>query len=182
MENNSNIKKILIIFTVILLIAVGFLLYDKARQKDKYLNTINKLENQVRTLEKENKLLKRKENTSEIKLKDLYGSYVWNKKVDQFDLKISLSLKEDGIAVYETSTGKETEKTYGNYVYDNGKIIYTKEYYSDNGITQQENKKAYSGDDKVITFIVKDRNTLQNTFYNQKTSLKNVTAHIEVSS
>ena len=163
----KSFKLISIILIVILLCVIGFLFYDKNKEKDQYLNTINKLEDQVRELEKENKSLKKESDPNEITLKKLLGTYFWNAKTDNFTLKLTLILKDDGSAVYETSNGTEVETTTGNFIYENGKIIYTKEYYG-----TKNKDKAYDGDKKTETFLVIDKDTLQNTFYNQTTALK----------
>lgn len=165
----TNYSKIFVIALIVILIGViGFLIYTKSSEKNKYVKTINKLEDQVRVLEKENKKLKQESDPNEITASKLVGTYNWAKKVDNFDLKITLVLNSDGSATYKKSSGSETEMTKGNFIYENDKVTYTKEYYNDD-----KNKgKDYIGDKKTEVFNVIDKDTLQNIYYNQTTELK----------
>lgn len=165
------------VLVVIILGLGGFIVYDKFIAEDE----TKELQSEIKSLKSEIKTLK--ENTQsttndEISIADLYGTYTWEKNYTnesgiQMNLKIKLVLNSDGTATYEASNGMEAEQTKGKFVYENGKITYTREYYNYNGTNGITTNEAYTDENsKTETFTVIDKNTLQNTYYNQTTALK----------
>ena len=154
-------KNIFIIILAILVLGLGgYLVYDKVIDKD----VKEEVKEESGKQEEENK---------EITLDDLYGTYTWEKSYGSgtnMKYKVTLVLNSDGTAAHDASTGLEHEATRGSYVYKDGKIIYTREYFN---YYQNDNDGVYEDEEhKTETFIVIDKNTLQNTYYNQQTSLK----------
>ena len=103
----------------------------------------------------------------------LVGTYSWSKTYtnsygNKINLNVSLVLNSNGTATYEAGDGSAYEATKGTYKYENGKIIYTREYYNYSG---QENT-PFEESNKIEIFEVINGNTLQNTFNDQVTELK----------
>jgi len=180
MEEKSKGKTIVIVVLALAVLGLGgYIIYDKVVNKE---NEIMEYKNQINDLEKQVKDLKNKENAEkvespkandEITLKDLYGTYKWwksytNEYGSKINLQVQLVLNPDGSATYDAGSGYEVEQTKGSYIFKDGKIIYTREYYNqDNGIND-----SYTNPDKTVTFTVIDKNTLQSIYYDQTTSLK----------
>ena len=148
---------IIIILAVLVLCLGGYIVYDKVLIKD---DVEQKNDNEV-------------SNDDNIVKEDLYGTYSWNKSYvneygNNMNLKVTLVINSDGTATYEESDGYSYESTKGSYVYDDDKIIYTKEYYNYEG----QNNDLYNEEDKTETFIVVDASTLKNTYRDQEVSLK----------
>ncbi len=168
-------KNIAIVILVLVILGLGgYIVYDKKNNESKisdYNTQLNDLKKQMDEY-KENS--KSSETSDEITLKDLYGTYNWekdykNESGNKLKLKVQLVLKPDGSATYNASSGYEAEMTKGSYVYKDGKIIYTREYYNyDNG----SNDPYTDNDNKTITFKVIDKDTLQSEYYDQTTELK----------
>ncbi len=184
MEKKNRGKIIIIVVLVLAILGLGgYIVYDKKNNENKiteYKNQINDLEKQVKDLKKQIKEYKENsekvespKTNDEITLKDLYGTYKWEKSYtneygSKLNLQIQLVLNPDGSATYDAGSGYEAEQTKGSYIFKDGKIIYTREYYNqDNGIND-----SYTNPDKTVTFTVVDKNTLQNIYYDQTTSLK----------
>ena len=105
---------------------------------------------------------------------DLYGVYIWQKDFNDesgLNLKIALVLNSDGTAEYSASSGYEYESTKGTFSYKEGKILYTREYYN---YDSNNNSEFTDTNSKLETFIVIDKNTLQNVYYNEKTMLTKI--------
>ena len=111
--------------------------------------------------------------SEEITVEELVGTYTWEKNYGsgtEMKYKVTLVLNSDGTATHDASSGLEHEATRGSYVYKDGKIIYTREYYN---YYQNTTDVEYEDEDyKNEVFVVVDENTLQNTYYNQETLLK----------
>ena len=158
-------KNIFIIILAILVLGLGgYLVYDKVLDKN------------VKEEVKEESV-KQEEENKEITLESLYGTYTWEKKHitdsgNELDLKIKLVLNSDGSATYNASNGYEEEATKGSFIYENGKVIYTREYYNYSDNNGQDTDEIYSDNNsKTEIFMVIDKDTLQNTYYDQNTSL-----------
>lgn len=158
-------KNIVIIILSVLVVCLSvFIIFDK---------TINKKEETVKT--KENNIKEEKKETPEegISVSNMYGTYRWEKKYvneygNELNLKVSITLNNDGSAEYQASSGYEYESTKGKFVFENNKIIYTREYYN----YETSNNEPFSGGNTEEVFNVIDKETLQNTYYNNTTELK----------
>ncbi|MBR3362851.1 MAG: hypothetical protein IKG40_02880 [Bacilli bacterium] len=181
MEKKSTGKTVIIVILLLAVIGLGgYIVYDKFIVKDE----TKELQSEINALKLEIKTLKEKtqsNNDDEIVITDLYGTYTWTKKYEAnvsgpnleatyTTYNIKLVLNSDGTATYDASNGLEAEQTKGSFSYENGKIIYTREYY--NYDTSGPKDVYNSGDDKIETFVVVDKDTLQNTYYDQITALK----------
>lgn len=103
---------------------------------------------------------------------ELYGTYSWEKKFvneygNELDLKVLLVLNSDGTAKYRASSGYEAEYTKGTFSCKNGKIEYRREFYD---YDNSENKE-FTENNKIETFVIIDKNTLQSTYYDQTVTL-----------
>ena len=164
MENKKNgLIIVLVIIIAILCLFVGWLLGEKFSNKESEL-----LDNSTSNTEKK---------YDKITVDMLYGTYTWEKKYindfgSELNLKIKLVLNSDGTATYNATSGYEEEATKGTFIYENGQIKYTKEYYNYNGTNGQNYDEVYTDNNsKIETFVVIDKDTLQNTYYNNITSL-----------
>ena len=153
-------KNIVIIILSVLVVCLSvFIIFDK---------TINKKDETVEPKEE------KKETTEEsISVSDLYGTYKWEKKYineygNELNLKVSITLNTNGSAEYKASSGYDYESTKGKFVFKNNKIIYTREYYN----YETSNNEPFSGGSAEEVFNVIDKETLQNTYYNNTTELK----------
>lgn len=113
------------------------------------------------------------ETTNELSVDMLYGTYTWSKKYtneygNEINLNVKLVLNSDGTATYNASNGYDAEATKGTYKYENKQIIYTREYYN---YDNQENTVYNDNNNRIETFNVIDKNTLQNTYNDQQTNL-----------
>ena len=150
MENKKNI--IIILLVIVIAILSGVIVYSKIVDKEETLN-----EEQL---------------SEEVTPQMLYGTYTWEKAYTtedgkQLDLKLKLVLNSDGTAIYNASNGYEEEATKGKFVYEDSKIIYTREYYNYN----DSNEIYNDTNNKIEKFEVIDKDTLKNVYYGQSTSL-----------
>lgn len=160
-------KNTIIAILVVLVLGLGgYLVYDKVIDKNK-----EEIKN-----EDDNKIFDDLD-SEEITVEELVGTYTWEKNYtntygNEYKYKITLVLNLDGTATYYASSGYEEEATRGSYVYQDGIIIYTREYYnySDQNNNQIEVQYPDENNNNEI-FIIVDKNTLITTYYNQKTLL-----------
>lgn len=104
---------------------------------------------------------------------ELYGTYSWEKKFvneygNELDLKVVLVLNSDGTAKYRASSGYEAEYTKGTFLCKNGKVEYKREFYD---YDNSENKEFTDENNRIETFVIIDKNTLQSTYYDQTVTL-----------
>ncbi len=178
-------KILKIVLVILLMIACGFggwFLGAKVFDvEDKALNKKDNVKEKVENTGEE----KSNDTTSNISIGDLYGTYNWSKNIDSIvagsngpetittKLNIELTLNQDGTATYSASNGQESEKTKGSFKYEDNKIIYTREYYNYQGTNGTNVDEPYNDENsKTEVFTVIDKNTLQNTYYDQLTELK----------
>jgi len=175
-ETNKNIIiAILIVIVIILsilvvLFATDVITFNSANNKLDSSNEVIKEENEDEDVEQEN-------DNENINIVDLYGTYNWEKTyVNEYNntmnLKVKLVLNADGSATYDESDGYSYEATKGTFVYENNKIIYTKEYFNYNGANGQNTDSKYTDENNIEEFMILDKNTLQNVYHDQTTSLK----------
>lgn len=177
-SNNGLILLVIILFLLSFVLG-GYIVYDKFISKDE----TKELQSEIKELKLELQALKENSQSTtngKISIADLYGTYSWEKNYInengvQMNLKIKLVLNSDGTATYDASSGMETEKTKGLFVYENGKVTYTREYYNYNETNSTTTNEAYTDqNNKTETFTVIDKDTLENTYYDQPTTLKKI--------
>lgn len=173
MKNDKNII-IGLLVVIIVILAILVVLFATNTLTFNFGNNSDKLESSNEIADEENKDETIEEKN--ITIEDLYGTYSWNKTYtneynNTLNLKVKLILNADGSATYEAGDGYSYESTKGTFVYENNKIIYTKEYYNYNGTNGQENDSKYTDGNNTETFIVINENTLQNVYRDQTTSL-----------
>ena len=175
-EGNSFGRVVLIVALFLIVGLIGYIFYNKYTTDEK----ISKLNSEIELLNSEIVNLKDSNFSGvgdEISVYDLYGTYLWTKNfkktvggVENVDVvyKVELTLNSDGTAIYMASDGMSAEQTRGSYKYENGKIIYIREYNnypSDQSVYNDKNSKTE-------IFDVINTNTLQITYKDQLTELK----------
>lgn len=168
MEKNSN-KGLLAVIIVMFLVIVGLVVYIVMNSADKK----EKVDNKEEVKEENNSIVEETETSDEIKEEDLSGTYYWEKSYvneygNEMNLKVKLVLDSDGSATYDASSGYDYESTEGTFIYNEGKIIYTREYFNYDG----GSKEKYTDSNKTVSFSVIDQNTLQHTYHENVTELK----------
>lgn len=170
-------KKVVVLLIIVIIGLSGYICYDAFIKNDE----VKELKEEINSLKQKNTKLKEEnkqdktdvEDNVQITVSDLYGSYSWEKPYtndlgNQLKYTVNLVLNSDGTATYLAGNGLDAEQTRGTYIYNDGKVIYTREYYNyENG-----QNDVYTDTNKTETFIVINKNTLQNTYYNQTTTLK----------
>jgi len=166
-KNNSGVIVLLVVVIFILTILCVLFATDTITFNSKTTKNNNDVEDKNTTTTNNG------EEDNKIDISMLYGTYTWSKSYTNADgkevnLNIKLVLNSDGTATYNASDGYESEMTKGSFVYQDMKVIYTREYYNYPG---QENSKYDEENSKTEIFNVVDKNTLQNVYREQQTSL-----------
>lgn len=178
MKNETNKNTIIAILIVIIIIlsilvilfATDVITLNSTNNKQDSSNEVIKEEKKEVEVEEEN-------NNESITIIDLYGTYSWektyvNENNNTVNLKVKLVLNDDGSATYDESDGYSYEATKGTFIYENNKIIYTKEYFNYNGTNGQDTDLKYTDENNTEVFMILDKNTLQSVYRDQTTSLK----------
>lgn len=158
-KNNKGLVALIVILCLVILGLVVFIILDNNKKNEiEQKEEVETSENNTNVEEEKNET--NSDENSEIKVSDLYGTYNWQENFTtdtgvSLTRRIKLTLNSDGTALYEASDGMSAESTKGKFTFENGYIIYTRQYYNyDNSNTE------YTDGVKTERFKVVDENTL----------------------